>query len=128
RGNVMAVVTDKKLPVDANDDGIIDYYAADIIKATDYAPFGMGLVDRSFNAESYRYGFNGVEKDNEISGEGNHYEFMYREYDPRIGKFWSVDPLADDYPWNSPYAFAEHRPIDGVDLEGLEWAPTKDKQ
>jgi RHS repeat-associated protein len=71
---------------------------------------------------AYRYGFNGVEKVNEVAGEGNHYEFKYREYDPRIAKFWSVDPLADEYPWNSTYAFAENRVIDGKDLEGLEWA------
>ena len=33
--------------------------------------------------------------------------------DPRLGRFWSVDPLASKYPWNSPYAFAENRVIDG---------------
>jgi hypothetical protein len=33
----------------------------------------------------------------------------------------SVDPLAPDYPWNSPYAFTENRPIDGIDLEGAEY-------
>lgn len=33
----------------------------------------------------------------------------------------SVDPLAAQYPWNSTYAFAENRPIDGIDLEGKEW-------
>jgi RHS repeat-associated protein len=69
----------------------------------------------------YRFGFNGQEKTDEISSSGNHYEFKYREYDPRIAKFWSVDPLAKEYPWNSPNAFAENRPIDGIDLEGLEW-------
>jgi hypothetical protein len=34
-----------------------------------------------------------------------------------------VDPLAPEYVWNSPYAFAENRVIDGIDLEGLEWWP-----
>jgi len=34
--------------------------------------------------------------------------------------FLSVDPLAPDYPHNSPYAFSENRVIDGVELEGLE--------
>jgi hypothetical protein len=32
----------------------------------------------------------------------------------------SVDPLSKDYPWNSTYAFCENRPIDGIELEGLE--------
>jgi len=33
----------------------------------------------------------------------------------------SVDPLADSYPWNSTYAFAENKPISGIDLDGLEY-------
>jgi len=70
---------------------------------------------------AYRYGFNGQEKDNDIKGEGNSLEFKYRIYDSRIGKFLSVDPLYKSYPWNSSYAFAENRPIDGIDLEGKEW-------
>lgn len=41
-------------------------------------------------------------------------------HDPRVGRFFSVDPLARDYPWNSSYAFSENRVIDGIELEGLE--------
>jgi len=43
-------------------------------------------------------------------------------HDPRIGRFLSIDPLASKYPHNSPYAFSENRVIDGVELEGLEYA------
>lgn len=71
--------------------------------------------------KTYGYGFNGQEKDDEIKGAGNSYEFLFRIYDPRLGKFLSTDPLEGEYPWNSPYAFAENRPIDGIDLEGKEW-------
>ena len=70
----------------------------------------------------YRFGFNGQEKTDEIAGEGNHLDFKYRGYDSRIGKFWSVDPLAKNYPWNSPFAFAENRVIEGIDLEGKEYS------
>ena len=44
-------------------------------------------------------------------------------HDPRIGRFFAVDPLAADSPHNSPYAFSENRVIDGVELEGLEYYP-----
>ena len=74
-----------------------------------------------FYVKTYRYGFGGHEKDDEIKGSGNSYEFLFRIYDPRLGKFLSTDPLEGEYPWNSPYAFAENRPIDGIDLEGKEW-------
>lgn len=41
-------------------------------------------------------------------------------HDTRIGRFWSVDPLAGKFPWNSTYAFAENRVVDGMELEGKE--------
>ena len=41
-------------------------------------------------------------------------------HDTRIGRFWSVDPLAGKFPWNSAYAFAENSPIGFLELEGLE--------
>ena len=67
-----------------------------------------------------RYGFQGQEKDNEIKGEGNSVNYKYRMHDPRIGRFFAVDPLAVGYPWNSPYAFSENNVIHCVELEGLE--------
>ena len=81
----------------------------------------MGMPNRSFSAGNhYRYGFNGQENDNEINGEGNHLDFKFRGYDSRTGRFWSVDPLFQTYPWNSAYAFAENSPIRFLDLEGAE--------
>ena len=41
-------------------------------------------------------------------------------HDPRLGRFFAVDPLSPEYPWNSPYAFSENRLIDAIELEGLE--------
>ena len=71
----------------------------------------------------YRYFFNGQEADNEVLGDGALYAFEYRMHDTCIGRFWSVDPLAGKFPWNSSYAFAENRVVDGRELEGLEVAP-----
>ena len=77
---------------------------------------------RSGYSNEYRYGFQGQEKDDEIKGAGNSINYKYRMHDPRLGRFLSIDPLAPDYPHNSPYAFSENRVIDGVELEGLEYA------
>jgi RHS repeat-associated protein len=68
-----------------------------------------------------RYGFNGKETDNETYGQGNEYDYGFRIYNPRIGKFLSVDPLTSKYPGWSPYAFAMNCPISGIDLDGLEY-------
>jgi RHS repeat-associated protein len=86
----------------------------------DYFTFGMLLPNRYEDASEYRYGFQGQEKDDEIKGEGNSVNYKYRMHDPRIGRFFAVDPLAWKYAYNSPYAFSENRLIDGIELEGLE--------
>jgi RHS repeat-associated protein len=93
-----------------------------------YYPFGMMQEGRQFvGGMGYRWGFNGQDKDNEIKGGGNSYAFEYRIHDSRLGRFLSVDPLESEYPWNSPYAFAENRAIDGRDLEGREWENFRSK-
>ena len=69
----------------------------------------------------YRYGFNGKEYDNEVKGEGNQQDYGMRIYDPRLVRFLSVDPITEEYPELTPYQFASNRPIDGIDLDGLEW-------
>ncbi len=86
------------------------------------------MPGRKFAATSlYRYGFNGKENDNEVKGEGNQQDYGMRIYDTRLGKFLSVDPIAKDYPELTPYQFASNRPIDGIDLDGLEYASHMDK-
>ncbi len=55
------------------------------------------------------------------TSDGNEYDYGFRIYNPRIGKFLSVDPLFKSYPGLTPYQFASNRPIWGVDLDGLEF-------
>ncbi len=69
---------------------------------------------------SYRYGFQGQESDDEVKGTGNSLNYKYRMHDPRVGRFFAVDPLSPKYPHNSPYAFSENVIINAVELEGLE--------
>lgn len=86
----------------------------------DYYPFGMMMVDRSFSAEDYRFGFNGQEREDEVKGSGNSYSFAFRIYDARLGRFLSVDPLTKTYPWYTPYQYAGNKPIACIDIDGLE--------
>tara|TARA_R110002072_G_scaffold287464_4_gene453140 strand:- start:13581 stop:14549 length:969 start_codon:yes stop_codon:yes gene_type:complete len=83
-------------------------------------PFGMLLPGRHANTSDYRYGFQGQEMDDEIKGEGNSVNYTFRMHDPRVGRFFTLDPLFRDYPWNSPYAFSENKTIAYIELEGLE--------
>ena len=81
----------------------------------------MLMDGRHGHAENdYRYGFQGQEMDNEVKGEGNSVNYKYRMHDPRIGRFFAVDPLAPKYPWYTPYSFSGNKVILFVELEGLE--------
>ncbi len=66
----------------------------------------------------YRFGFNGKENDNEVKGTGNQIDFGSRIYDPRLGRWLSLDPLAKKYPSESPYNFAGNSPISIMDPDG----------
>ncbi len=101
-GNVLATVSDVKLP------------AARVLSHTDYYAFGSAMPGRSGGA--YRYGFNGKEKADEVSA-GN-LDFGARIYNPNIGRWLSVDPLAAKYPFASTYNFALNSPIQLIDPDG----------
>jgi RHS repeat-associated protein len=119
-GNVLVTVNDRKIQISAG--GVtVDSYTADIISANDYYPFGMAMPGRKYSAaNSYRYGFNGKENDNDVKGEGNQQDYGLRIYDPRINKFLSVDPLDKKFPYWSPYQFSGNNPIRFIDLDGAE--------
>ena len=123
-GNVRVLVSDVKLgDIDAS--GSIVGLAANVEGRWDYYPFGMGMKERVFGGDGFRFGFNGMEIDKELRGGNNNINYKYRMNDPRIGKFLSIDPLSKGFPWNSSYAFAENDVIRSIDLEGAEkWIVT----
>jgi RHS repeat-associated protein len=124
--NVLVTLNDKKLGISTNN-STVDYFIPQVTSAQDYYPFGMLQPGRSYNAGGYSYGFNGKENDNEVKGEGNQQDYGMRFYDPRLGKFLSVDPLARSYSYYTPYQFAGNNPVSFIDLDGgePEWAMLK---
>jgi len=86
----------------------------------DYYPFGQEMPGRVNSPTLYRYGFNGKENDNEVAGTGNWQNYGMREYDARVCRFISVDPLTKKYPELTPFQFASNTPIMGTDLDGKE--------
>ncbi|WNJ19742.1 RHS repeat-associated core domain-containing protein [Pontibacter sp. G13] len=133
-GNVLSVFSDRKLQIPATGMQYVDGYTAEVYAYNDYyrtgrrraacgdevaSPFGMLMPGRNGQRDGYRYGFQGQEEDQE-TGLVN---YEYRMHNPRLGRFFAVDPLAAKYSYNSPYAFAENRVIDGIELEGAEWKP-----
>jgi RHS repeat-associated protein len=119
-GNVLATITDTRIAHSSNGT-TLDYYLPDVTTAQDYYAFGGLMPGRTYTGSgNYRYGFNGKENDNEVKGVGNEQDYGMRIYDPRVGKFLSVDPLTGKYPELTPYQFASNTPIQASDLDGLE--------
>ena len=84
-----------------------------------YESGGALLPGRNYSSDSYRFGFNGKENDNEVhNATGTSVDFGDRMYDTRVGRWLSLDPLAMKYPDLSPYAFANNNPTLFVDEGG----------
>ncbi len=71
-------------------------------------------------AAPHRFSFNGMEKDDEVKGLGNSLDFGARMYDPRLGRWLSMDPHNEKYPWLSPYLSFANNPIIVVDIKGRD--------
>jgi RHS repeat-associated protein len=110
--NPRVVFTDKKVH------GEYFVYNTELIAYYNYYPYGMLMPERFKISPEYRYGFAGKEKDDEIKGKANSYDFGARIYDPRLGRFLSTDPLIEQFPNLSPYAYAANTPIVAKDKEG----------
>lgn len=112
-GNVLAIFSDRKLG------DIGSGFKADVFRYSNYFPFGMTMIGREGGNE-YRYGFNGMEKDDEIKGKENFYNFGARMHDPRLGRWLSLDPKAFKYTGWSPYNFTLNNPLIYKDPNGKD--------
>ncbi|GIK68937.1 MAG: hypothetical protein BroJett020_02320 [Bacteroidota bacterium] len=110
-GNVHMVISDRKVSVEDGSSGNVAYFVSDVISTNDVYPFGSLLPQRNFSSEKYRYGWNkGSEKDDEITGVvGAHITTFFREYDTRLGRTWTLDPVFQ--PWQSSYTSMDNNPI-----------------
>jgi RHS repeat-associated protein len=98
---------------------------ATVVQQDDYYPFGMR---HNPIAISNKYLYNGKEFQDDMNL--NWYDYGARFYDPQIGRFHSIDPMAVFTPGISPYSYADDNPISNIDYYGLGpldwWRKVKD--
>ncbi len=85
------------------------------INARHYS-FGSPMPGRSFSSSTYRYGFNGQEKDDEVTVSGGMNTALFWEYDTRLGRRWNTDPVFKSS--KSPYTCFSDNPIIMIDPDG----------
>src|SRR5574337_978327 len=109
-GNVLVVVSDARVASNGGAGTTVVSLAAVVNSAGDFYCFGSGMENRSYQSSDYKYGQNGQEKDDEITGStGAIYSADYWEYDTRTGRRWNVDPVVR-VP-ESPYSTFRNNPV-----------------
>ncbi|MDE1208455.1 hypothetical protein LCI24_16810, partial [Tenacibaculum sp. LAR 2:5] len=107
---------------DDNGDGIIT--STEIRREQNYYPGGLEHVGYNGALRGVKNNLKTYQKQEFTEDLGlNTHEWRYRVSDPATLRFWQVDPLAEDYTYNSTYAFQENKLGMGIELEGLELYP-----
>ena len=96
---------------------IVANAAASVVQSTQYYPFGMPFADVT-GAGVQPYKYNGKELD-QMHGL-NLYDYSARYYESAVGRFTTVDPLAEKYYSISPYAYCANNPIKFIDPDGKQ--------
>lgn len=96
------------------------YSSSHLVFTKDEAPEpGIVLTPvNPFLGDSYKYKFGGKEYQTEF--DINSYDFGARNYDPALGRWMNIDPLAETSRKFSPYAYALDNPIYFIDPDGME--------
>ncbi len=118
-GYLYVYVTNES-PKDVNFDNLrIIQYSNFLIEHNDYYPYGL-LIDAlssfSNNGVAQNYKYNGKELQRELHW--NVEDYGARQYDPVIGRWLQVDPLAHEMPSWSPFSTFFDNPIKYIDKDG----------
>jgi RHS repeat-associated protein len=91
----------------------------EIVEENNYYPFGLKHegYNGSINGTDHKYGFGGKEENKELDLEW--LDFGARNYDPSIGRWMNLDPLAEMMRRHSPYNYAFDNPIYFTDPDGM---------
>ena len=92
-----------------------------------YPAFGSAITNMQYvndTNRSYRYRFNGMEKENEANSEVDNYDFGARIYHSRIGRWLSLDPLMRKYPALSAFIYCGDNPLFFKDYDGRDVIPS----
>lgn len=124
KNGFMYVYCSNESPVDVFFDNVqVVHTRGPILEETHYYPFGLTMAGISSRAAGMMANKEQTFQEQRLIDDLdlNWIPFKWRTHDPQIGRFLQMDPLSDDYRYQSPYIFSENRVTDGRELEGLEY-------
>ena len=102
---------------DGNNNGVIE--PTEILEEHHYYPFGFEHQNYSTITGNTRYKYTFGGKEFQPEKDMNIYNFGARNYDPALGRWMNIDPLAEQY-WNmNPYGYALGNNAMGKDISGF---------
>jgi len=92
-----------------------------VLEENNYYPFGLkhtGYNNTNVANANYKYKYNGKELQDELNL--NLYDYGARNYDPAIGRWFNIDPLAEKFINSTPYNYVLNNPVNMIDPDGME--------
>jgi RHS repeat-associated protein len=110
---------------DVNSNDLVD--DSEILQQSHYYPFGMEMEGSWSASTPNKYLYNGKELNREHGLDW--LDYGARWYDPAVGRWWSVDPLAQDFGNKTPYNYTNNNPLIFIDPDGMaaDWYPEYDE-
>jgi RHS repeat-associated protein len=90
---------------------------------THYYPFGLEMAGLGTTGSTNKYTYNGKDKQTEFGLDW--LDYGARMYDAAVGRWWTVDPMAEKFYPASPYSYVVNNPIILMDPDGKDWVITK---